>query len=182
MKKIELNNMSKVGFTTLYESIRIFYSHISFIIISFIPSSVRALQMWLDQTPIWSEAVVFITRIILFIMMIVLLTKSSFQHLRQQKFWDQLLHTMSKHLETHWPYGFLAQIVIFIVFLYGLGNLIIMLISKLITLLVASIYTYAVNTDAFYNATLYFLKNMTVIPLSLVFVLIMLGVGYFNKN
>ncbi|PWA08416.1 hypothetical protein DCC39_14820 [Pueribacillus theae] len=171
-------HLGKSGLETLLSSIIFFYSHFSLLLVALIPSFIRAYQMWNHlQTPILFEVLVELTRVILFILMFCLMSKSNVKGLKQREFWNGLGQSCALHMKKNWPSVFIAQIIVFIVILYGLGNL---LLSTIVTGALIPI-TDMLNFKSFehtaaYNAYLYFLKNMSVIPLALVYTLKMFGV------
>lgn len=170
----------KYGMDTLLSSICFFYSHVTLLLISLIPSCIRAFQMWNHlQVPILFEVIVESARIILFLFMICLMSKAKIKSLLEKDFWQRLRDSCSMHLQKNWPLVFIAQIVIFVLFLYGLGNLMINTIvnSSLSTILdMLKINSVEHAADSAHNAYLYFLKNMSIIPISLVYMLNMFGV------
>ncbi|MBT2215711.1 hypothetical protein KK120_07740 [Virgibacillus dakarensis] len=178
----EVWRFGKIGLETFLSSILFFYSHLSLVLISLIPSFTRAYQMWNLQSPIWLEVIVELTRVILLLLIISIMSKSNANELRQREFWERLGKSCSIQMKKNWPYGFLAQIIVFVVFLFGLGNLLIRLIvsGSLIPIIeMSGIKSYEYATA--YNAYLYFLKNMSVIPLAMVYILKMCGVKTTNN-
>lgn len=168
----EIWHNRKVGVETLLNSIKFFYSHLTLLLVSLIPSTIRAIQMLHEDTPVLLEGVVFITRIFLFIIIIIIMTKSNLHELRNKSFWDKITNSSANEFKKNWPYGFLAQIIVFVVFLFGIGNLLIVLFSHLF---VEIISFPSFDTDAVYNASVYFLKNMSVIPLTMVYIIYICG-------
>lgn len=175
MKRSEVLRYRKIGMETLLTSIKFFYSHISLLCVSLIPSVIRAIQMLNPAAPFWLEGIVFITRCFLFVLIIIMMTKSKINDLRDKNFWDKLGHSASIQFQKNWPYGFLAQIIVFLVLLYGVGNLFIMLLSWLFSSNAGLIGIQSTDSNALYNACIYFLKNMSVIPLTLVYIVYISG-------
>lgn len=167
---------SKVGLETLLLSIQFFYGHLTLIIISLVPSLIRAFQMWNIDTSIWLEVIVELIRVALFLLMISLMTKNSIGVLRKKSFWLELSNRCSIQFKKTWPYVFVAQIIVFIVFLYGVGNLLIILISEIFIPSIGMLGVHPPNPTAAYNSCVYFLKNMSIIPIAFVFILKMCGV------
>ncbi|GFZ88560.1 hypothetical protein GCM10010978_30160 [Compostibacillus humi] len=176
MRLTEANHFVKIGLETFLTSIHFFYSRGSLVLLSLIPSFTRALQMWYSETPLWSEAIVGAARVILFFLIVTLLTKSSFHTLIDKGFWNKLLQKCSKQLEKNWPQGVISQIVVFIVLLYGAGNVLILLVSTLFFSAMDSIGINLADAAAAKDTFIFLLKNMSVIPLAIVFILKMLGV------
>ncbi|MBW8347899.1 hypothetical protein K0H71_00390 [Bacillus sp. IITD106] len=172
----------KLGLETFLSSLLFFYSYLSLLLISLIPSLIRAYQMFNVQTPVWSEVVVGLTRIFLILLMISILSKNHVIKLGKKEFWDRLAKSCSVQMKKNWPYGFISQIIVFIAILFGLGNLLIELIvrSSLIPIMEILGFKSYDNTAA-HNAYLFFLKNMSVIPLAIVFILKMCGVKPTNN-
>ncbi|MCM3718090.1 hypothetical protein [Fictibacillus phosphorivorans] len=100
--------------------------------------------------------------------------------LRNKLFWEKLTHSWSIHFTKNWPYGVVAQIIVFIVILFGLGNVVIMLISLLFLSILEWMGIQPSDPSALYDACVYFLKNMSVIPLSLVYMLNIFGLRRSN--
>lgn len=176
MGRSQTNRFVKIGLETFLTSLYFFYSHGSLVLLSLIPSLTRAIQMWYSETPLWSEAIVGTTRVFLFLFIVTALTRSSLHQLKDNAFWNKLLQSCSRHFEINWPHGVISQIIAFIILLYGIGNGLIILAS---TLFISAMDTLGVNladTAAAKDACIYFLKNMSVIPLAIVFILKMLGV------
>ncbi|WP_228409487.1 hypothetical protein [Radiobacillus deserti] len=130
------------------------------------------------DTPLILELVVESTRIIMFVLMVPLLEKREYAVIKQKTFWDELLASASLKLKNNFPHIFIAQLVIYILILAVLGNV-------LIRILVNSSFLYIIELfsldgyaeSAVYHAYLYFLKNISIIPLTMVFVLKVIGVG-----
>lgn len=171
----EVWKYSKIGIETFLTSIVFFYSHLTLILVSLIPSLIRSFQMWNADTPFWLEGIVLITRIFLFLLILSILSKVKISELKNKSFWDRFFQSFTNQLNKNWPYGFIAQIAAFIILLYGLGNLFIMLLSGLFEPTLELMGIQPVDPDAAYNASVYFLKNMSVIPLAIVYILVMCG-------
>ncbi|PWU69840.1 MULTISPECIES: hypothetical protein [Gracilibacillus] len=167
----------KTGLKTFLLSLQFFYSHLSLLSLSLIPALFRTYQMWNDQTPIWLEIIVELTRVVLILLMIRLMSKSSFRRLRQRSFWDNLVEICTIQVKRNWPYRFIAQIIVFVVLLFGLGNFLISLIvNQTLDPLMGMIGLQAYEYSHAHDAYLFFLKNMSVIPLAMVYILKMCGV------
>ena len=171
----------KVGFETLRSSIQFFYSHILLIVVSLIPSIIRAIQMLNSDAPIWLDGIVWVTRCFFFLLVISVLARFRIKELRNKEVWDKISNSCSVQLKRTWPYGFSAQLIVFFIFLYGIGNLLIMLMSWLFISTLETMGIQVADFNAIYNASLYFLKNMTVIPLTFVYILNMIGFRSSNQ-
>lgn len=182
MKVSEIWRFSNFGIETFLSSVKFFYCHITLLIVSLIPSTIRAFQMMNQNLPLWLEGVVGITRIFLFLLIVSFLGNIHIRELKHKDFWEKFAQTCSIQFKKSWPHGFFAQICVFIVLLYGLGNLLIILMSKIFILLLGAFEIYGSDTTALYNASVYFLKNMSVIPLSIVYILYMCGARPINKG
>jgi hypothetical protein len=175
----------KHGMDTLLSSISFFYSHATFLLISLIPSCIRAYQMWNRmQVPVLFEIIVELARVFLFLFMICLMSKAKIKSLLEKDFWQRLRDSCSTHLQKNWPNVFIAQIVIFVLFLYGLGNFV---LNTIVNISLPAIFDMLkINTadhaaDSARSACVFFLKNMSIIPISLVFMLNMFGVKHTKE-
>lgn len=176
MTNLNFTYWSRVGFHTLFTSIRFFYKHGTLLIISLIPAFCRAIQMLSFNNSILLEGIVSIARITLFVFILSFLTKVPLHKLKSNEFWTKLFHLSSKKFEKYWPYGVVAQIIVFIVFLFGVGNGLIYLISHLFIHIVQPYIIGGIEVTALYYASVYFLKNISVIPLALVYIVHLFGV------
>lgn len=171
----------KAGLNTLISSLKFFYSRPSLIIIALIPACIRMYQMWNAlKTPMWLEAVVEITRVFLCLVMISYLSKVHMKTLRNKRFWKQIATTCSLHLQKHWPHVFLAQIAVFFIGLYAFGNFAITIVVQLSLIPILNVFNIVLSEprlDAAYQAYIFFLKNISIIPLTIVYMLNMFGVG-----
>ncbi len=181
MKLTEILRFCKIGIETFLSSIQFFYGHMILLIISFVPSLIRAFQMWFQDTPLWLEVIVGLARVLLFLVIISIMSNHALSELRQKKCWEKIAQTCSLQFEKNWPYGFISQIFAFIILLYGLGNLLIVLFSSLVISALEWSGINITNPTALYNAWIYFLKNMSVIPLAIVFILKMCGMRATNS-
>ncbi|MEI3613134.1 hypothetical protein [Pseudogracilibacillus sp. SO30301A] len=182
MKSSEILQFGKSGLKTLLASIVFFYSHLSLILIALIPSLIRAFQMLNDQSPIWLEVIVELTRLLLILVMICMMSKQSIKNIGDKEYWNRLGKQCSLHFKRNWPYHFTAQIIVFIVLLFGLGNLLIkIIVSGSLTPMIEILGFKSFGYKESYNAYLFFLKNMTVIPLAIVFILKMCGIKPTNN-
>ncbi len=161
----------KVGLETFLISIRFFYRHFSLVIISLIPSIIRAYQMLNPGTLVWLEGIVWIARGFLVLLIIRILPNRKINQLNDKHVWDKLCKACSIQLKRNWPYGFFAQIIAFFILLFGFGNLLIMFISWLF----ASIVALTDDSDTVYQACVFFLKNVSIIPLKIVYFLNVCG-------
>ena len=159
-----------------------FYRRPYLVLVSLLPASLRAYQMTQTlATPCWMEAAVVLIRVFLFFLIIANLSNSYPQVLRDKAFWERLSHDASKLMASTWPKLLIAQLIVFIFCLYGLMNLLILAVVDLSLSTVMRWFSTADNDpEAFANAYVFFLKNMSVIPLSMVYMLKMLGVGVNN--
>lgn len=176
MKSLNFPYWSKVGLRTMSTSMRFFYGHTTLIIISLVPSLSRAMQMLYFHHSILLELIVTVTRIALFLFIISYMTKTPLAKLTNGDFWAKLLQTSSKRFEHYWPYGTIVQLIVFVVFLFGVANGLIYIFSHLFIYTIQQMYGGNIPLDALHNASVYFLKNMSVIPLSLVYIAMMFGV------
>lgn len=181
MNTTELLRYGKTGLNTLVDSITFFYRHVSLLIISLIPAGIRLYQMWNElKTPFWLEVIVEIARLFLCLVMIAYLTNANWQTMRKKRFWKQLATTCSFHLQKHWPHVFLAQIAVFFICLYAIGNLAVTMVVQLSLVPILNLLNIAATEHALeagHNAYVFFLKNMSIIPLTIVYMLNMFGVG-----
>lgn len=167
--------LTKLGLKSFLSVITFFYSRPSLILLSLIPSSIRAFQMWSENAPIWLEAIVAMSRIFLFLLMIALMARVSINDLLKKPFWESFSQLCSRQFKSNWPDVFMGQLMAFIILLYGLGNGLVILLSHGFLVVIDLFTQRLTNDDALYHAFVYFLKNMSVIPLALVFVLYMCG-------
>src|SRR5690606_19361578 len=145
-----------------------------------IPSTFRYIQMWNDlHTPMWMEIAVESTRVVLFLLIFARMSKSAFKDVFKSSLWSRWQYSLKVELERNWPWTFLAQIAVFIIGLYVLMNsLIEWLLNPAFVKAAMSIFGAAhYDYDRIYVAALFFLKNMSVIPLSMVYILRMFGAG-----
>ena len=165
------------GIQTFMSSIAFFYRHPSLILLSLVPSSLRFYQMWNHlQTPAWMEVAVLAARLLLFLLMIALMLNRPLREFSRKDFWSEFGERCSVQFNRDWPGVFIAQLAVFIVLLYGLMNLLLQWATRL--LLDPVIQLPGLQTEdrsAAHDALLFFLKNMSVIPLSMVYVLHMAG-------
>jgi hypothetical protein len=173
------------GVHLFFWSIGFFYRHLSLVLISLIPSTFRFIQMWRDlNTPLWMEIVVESTRVVLFLLILALMHRSGFRDVFDSALWQRWQRNLKIVLEHNWPATFIAQIAVFIIGLYIVLNTTLewllnpSFMKGYMWLLGIETYDY----DQVYRAALYFLKNMSVIPLSMVFILRMLGAGIHVKG
>lgn len=173
--------IGKYGIVTFLLSTRFFFSHLSLLLVAFIPALLRAYQMLKPETTIWLEIIVELTRVIMILLMICLLSKTNVTDLRRMPFWNGLWKLFLLHMKNNWPYGIVAQIIVFLALVYGMGNLLISIVSGSF---VPTLVTFGLDPYghiAVHNACLFFLKNMTVIPLTMVYFLLMCGINPVSK-
>ena len=173
------------GVQLLFWSIAFFYRHLSLVLLSLIPSTFRFFQMWHDlNTPMWMEIVVESTRVVLFFLILALMHRSGFRDVFNAALWQRWQRGLKIELERNWPLTFLAQIAFFIIGLYVFMNSTLewllnpTFMKGYMRLLGVETYDY----DQVYTAALFFLKNMSVIPLSMVYILRMLGAGADTRD
>jgi len=121
-----------------------FYTHAGFVVLSLVPASFRAVQMWRElNTPMWMEIVVELSRVVL-----------------------------------------LAQIAGFLLLVYGLMNgLIAVIVNEGTVRMAAEMAGFGHDKrEAASNAVVYFLKNMSVIPMTMVYLARMIGFGDERVN
>jgi hypothetical protein len=174
----------KQGLKTLFSSITFFYSHLILVVLSLIPSTFRAIQMWHElNTPVILEIIVECTRVILFILMISLLSQLHLKELFNKPVLNTLMAQWSQRLKANWPHTTLAQIAVFIIVLYFLANLLISTIVNItIEPLMALLKISSENLGQAEEAYRFFFKNMTIIPLAMVFTLKIFGAGPANES
>lgn len=178
-----MKNWSIAGVNTFLSSVVFFYSHATLVLISLIPSLFRSFQMWHSlDTPVWMEIVVELTRIVLFLLIIVRLSEIKVHELFQKETWNRLGNIRSIRMEQNWPHIFIAQLIVFIVILYGLMNLLIHLVVNISLSTLTDSFDIQKKYEAVYNTCLFFLKNMSVIPLSMVYILKMCGIGPIGNS
>lgn len=168
------------GIRLLVWSISFFYRHPSLVLLSLIPSTFRFIQMWNDlYTPIWMEGMVESSRVVLFFLVIARMSKAKFQAVFQQELWKRWNYSLKIELERNWPVTFLAQLFVFVIGPYWLMNSAIewLLHPAFVTWLMGAFGVETSLYDQMFTACLFFLKNMSVIPLSIVYILRMLGLG-----
>lgn len=176
----QLNEWSAAGIGLFFWTWMFFYSHLSLVALSLIPSTFRLIQMWNRlQTPLWMEIVVESTRVVLFFLILSLMAKTDIQALFRKEFWDNCGKSVAVHLERNWPFVFISQIVVFVVVMYWLMNILFEFILNQgtvpRTMSLLGIESY--DNESAYNAMLFFIKNMTIIPMSMAYILRMCGVG-----
>lgn len=171
----EVWRFSKIGLETCFTATKFFYSHFSLLFVSFISASIRAFQMLYEDAPFSLEGVVVLARCFLFILIISKLTGVKINKLKNKDLWDKLGKTWAVQFNKNWPYGFLSQIIVFLALLFGLGNLIITLLSRLFVTTLEFMDFPINDLDGAYHASVYFLKNMSVIPLTIVYMLYVCG-------
>lgn len=157
-----------------------FYGHLSLVIISLIPSTFRVLQRlqaW--HAPIWMEICVEATRVVLFLLIIALMEKINVRRLFQKSYWIEFHARYTAHMKHNWPEIFIVQLIAFVVLMYVLMNGLISLIVNEYTvnafMKITSIKHYDEKTIA--ECIIFFLKNMSIIPMSIVYIVRMLGFG-----
>jgi hypothetical protein len=168
------------GVRLFFWSIGFFYRHLSLVLLSLIPSTFRFIQMWNGlNTPLWMEIAVESTRVALFLLILALMHRSGFRDVFDSKLWQRWQRSLKRELERNWPVTFLAQIAVFIIGLYVLMNTTLewLLNPTFMKVYMALLGMKAYDYDQVYTAALFFLKNMSVIPLSMVYILRMLGAG-----
>ena len=171
------------GFRTFVRTLVFFYSHPLLIVISLIPSVFRAIQILQEmQTPIWMEIGVESSRFLLFVLMLVLLEKTGFHSLNRSEFWERLQKTSAAHTQKNWPKLLIAEIVVFIILMYGLMNGLIELAVNTVLLPMSVSILQVSETQALHDAWVFFLKNLSVIPMSMAYMLRVLGVGTGEKS
>jgi hypothetical protein len=141
--------------------------------------------MWNNlHTPIWMEVIVESSRVVLFFLVIARMSESNFQDVFKQALWKRWNHSLKIELERNWPFTFMAQILVFVIGLYWLMNSMIewLLNPAFVTWFMAVFGVETFRYDQIFTASLFFLKNMSVIPLSIVYILRMLGVGIHEPH
>lgn len=166
-------------------SIAFFYRHPGLLLLSLIPSTFRFIQMWNDlNTPLWMEIVVESTRVVLFLLILARMHRSGIRDVFNSALWQRWQRSLRIELERNWPATFLARVAVFIAGLYVCMNTALewllnpAFMKGYMRLFGVETYDY----DQVYTAALFFLKNMSVIPLSMVYILRMLGAGVNNRG
>lgn len=117
---------------TFTSTLAFFYSNPALVLISLLPSCLRAYQMLYHlNTSFWVEILVGLSRMILFLLIFAYLSKSEAKELLQKGFWDEFGKVASKQMSINWPYVFIAQSIVFVVVLFGLMNLLVQLIVEI---------------------------------------------------
>jgi hypothetical protein len=168
------------GIRLFFWSIQFFYRHPSLILLSLIPSTVRFIQMWNDlRTPFWMEIVVESTRVVLFFLIFALMSKSALRDVFGKEVWSRWNYSLKIELERNWPVVFLAQTAVFLIGFYWLMNSTLewLLNPTFVNWLASIVGAASFDYDQFFTSALFFLKNISVIPLSIVYILRMLGAG-----
>lgn len=176
----QLKEWGVAGIGLFFWTWKFFYSHLSFVALSLIPSTFRLIQMWNKlQTPLWMEIVVESTRVILFLLILSLMAKTGIKALFQKEFWDGCGKSVALHLERNWPHVFIAQMVVFVVVMYWFMNILIefVLTKGTVPWTMSLLGIESYDHESAYNAILFFIKNMTIIPMSMVYILRMCGIG-----
>jgi hypothetical protein len=166
-------------------SIAFFYRHPGLVLLSLIPSTFRFIQMWNElHTPAWMEIIVESTRVLLFFYIFALMSNSKFNAVFKQAIWKRWNHSLKIELERNWPVTFMAQVLVFVIGLYWLMNSAIerLLNPSFVAWFMAIFGMETYSYDRVFTASLFFLKNMTVIPLSIVYILRTLGVGIHENR
>ncbi len=168
------------GIRLFFWTFSFFYRHLSFIILSLLPSLFRVVQSWNQfQTPIWMEVFVEFSRVVLFFFIIAFMMNGSIQHLSQKEFWKSVQKHFEWNIRQNWPHVIIGQILIFIICLYGLMNLLFELLLNETTVQMIMILLQIEEYDQHLarESLLFFVKNMSIIPMSMVYILRMLGIG-----
>ena len=174
----------KPGLNTLIRCIRFFYGHPILVLIAFIPASTRFYQMWLDlNTPVWVEVLTETTRLVLFLMIVSILSKVPFKHVFYRDFWNGVGKNCTLILNKHWPAIMLSQFIVFIIVLYGLMNIFINIIVNISLGPVSESFNIEDSkTASLKNALLFFLKNISVIPLAMTYMVMVFGLYHPSKK
>lgn len=157
-----------------------FYGHLVFVFLSLIPSSFRVLQsLGGFQTPVWMEVVVEASRLVLFMLIIARMERVGIRQLFEKTFWKDYNQRFTVHIKPHWPQLLIAQLVAFVLLMYALMNALFGWIvnERTVGILMerANIDGYSVETIT--ASLLFFVKNMSNIPMSMVYVARMVGFG-----
>lgn len=173
------------GIRLFFWTFAFFYRHLSLVILSLVPSLFRVMQSWNQfQTPIWMEVMVEISRVVLFFLMIAIMMNRSVKDLFQRKFWESVQKNFDITIRHHWPHVIIFQILIFIICLYWLMNsLFEFLLNKATVQIIMSLIHIEEYDDlTARDSLLFFLKNMSIIPMSMVYLLRMFGIGKMNHS
>lgn len=173
------------GIRLFFWTFSFFYRHLPLVFLSLIPSTFRVLQSWSQfQTPIWMEVIVELSRVILFFLIIVFMMNKSIIQLFQKNLWLSIQKQIDLNMRRNWPYVTIGQMIIFILCLYGLMNLLFILLINKETV---QIFMNMLHIDKYHVPTtrdslLFFIKNMSIIPMSMVYLLRMLGIGTIKSE
>jgi|GEM_PF-425333 hypothetical protein len=162
-----------------------FYTHAGFIVLSLVPASFRAVQMWRElNTPMWMEIVVELSRVVLLTLILARLEKMPVRLLLRKAFWNDFRTRCAAHLGRNWPHVLIAQFAGFLLFMYGLMNeLIDVIVNDWTVDAVLAIAGFGHDKrEAVSNAMVYFLKNMSVISMTMVYLVRMIGFGNGRVN
>ncbi|AGA59476.1 hypothetical protein Theco_3430 [Thermobacillus composti KWC4] len=162
-----------------------FYTHAGFVVLSLVPASFRAVQMWRElNTPMWMEIVVELSRVVLLALILARLEKLPVRLLLRKAFWNDFRTRCAAYLGRHWPHVLLAQIAGFLLLVYGLMNgLIAVIVNEGTVRMAAEMAGFGHDKrEAASNAMVYFLKNMSVIPMTMVYLARMIGFGDERVN
>ena len=168
------------GIRLFFWTFAFFYRHLSLVILSLIPTSFRVMQSWHQfDTPIWMEVVVEFSRVVLFFLIIAIMLNARIKQLFQKELWQTIKKQVQNYMRQSWPYITIGQILIFIICMYGLMNF---LFEFLINKESVQIIMNAISIDNYdekiaHDTIIFFIKNLSIIPMSLVYILRMLGIG-----
>ncbi|REJ12820.1 MAG: hypothetical protein C6W59_12510 [Paenibacillaceae bacterium] len=162
-----------------------FYTHAGFVVLSLVPASFRAVQMWRElNTPMRMEIVVELSRVVLLALILARLEKLPVRLLLRKAFWNDFRTRCAAYLGRNWPHVLLAQIAGFLLLVYGLMNgLIAVIVNEGTVRMAAEMAGFGHDKrEAASNAMVYFLKNMSVIPMTMVYLARMIGFGDERVN
>jgi len=141
--------------------------------------------MWRElNTPMWMEIVVELSRVVLLALILARLEKLPVRLLLRKAFWNDFRTRCAAYLGRNWPHVLLAQIAGFLLLVYGLMNgLIAVIVNEGTVRMAAEMAGFGHDKrEAASNAMVYFLKNMSVIPMTMVYLARMIGFGDERVN
>ena len=157
-----------------------FYSQIWLVLLSLIPASIRAIQLWNElRTPLWMEVVVELSRVVLFVLIFARLENTTVRQLFRKEFRTGLHTRCVAYLKRSWPHNLIVQMIVFTILMYGLMNLLIdAFVNERTVEAVMGIAGFGhYEYEAASNSMVYFLKNMSIIPMTMVYIARMIGFG-----
>lgn len=178
---LQFGQLAREGARLIFGAFSFFYRHPVLVVLSLIPSTFRVVQRVQDfDAAFWMEAVVEGTRVLLFVLIIARLERVGVLRLTQKEFWAGYNLRFTSCMSRNWPRVTIAQIVAFIVIMYALMNMLLQWIVNEHTVAAVEDLIGARWGDrtVIVESVMFFLKNMSIIPLSIVCVARMCGFGW----